>query len=55
MQTIDQLRSGTLIGIRHLKISSGLSRFPSEIIDLADTLEILDLSGNSLSSLPDDF
>jgi len=55
LQTIDQLRSGTLIGIRHLKISSDLSRFPREIIDLADTLEILDLSGNSLSSLPDDF
>lgn len=55
MQTIEQLLSGELIGIRHLKLSCGLTHFPSEIIDLADTLETLDLSGNSLSSLPDDF
>ncbi len=55
MQTIEQLLSGELIGIRHLKLSCGLSHFPSDILDLADTLEILDLSGNSLSSLPDDF
>ncbi|MFI3222156.1 MAG: leucine-rich repeat-containing protein kinase family protein [Methylococcaceae bacterium] len=55
MQTIEQLLSGELIGIRHLKLSCGLTHFPSEIIDLADTLESLDLTGNSLSSLPDDF
>lgn len=55
MQTIDQLRSGALAGIRHLKLSCGLSRFPREIMSLADTLEILDLSGNALSELPDDF
>jgi len=55
LQTIEQLLSGELMGIRHLKLSCGLTHFPSEIIDLADTLEILDLSGNSLSALPDDF
>ena len=55
MQTIEQLLSGELIGIRHLKLSCGLTHFPSEIIELADTLESLDLTGNSLSSLPDDF
>jgi hypothetical protein len=55
LQTIEQLRSGALIGISHLKLSSGLTSFPIEIIELADTLEILDLSGNSLSTLPDDF
>ena len=55
MQTIEQLLSGELIGIRHLKLSCGLTHFPSAIIDLADTLETLDLSGNSLSSLPDEF
>jgi hypothetical protein len=31
-----------------------LSEFPREIFDLADTLEVLDLSGNALSTLPDD-
>lgn len=55
MHTIDQLRSGELAGIRHLKLSCGLTRFPREIMELADTLEILDLSGNALSGLPDDF
>ena len=40
--------------MRRLKLSCGLSEFPSEIFDLADSLEILDLSGNALSSLPDD-
>lgn len=52
MQTIDQLQSGQLASIQRLKLSSGLTNFPMEIIDLADTLEILDLSGNRLSSLP---
>jgi len=55
LQTIEQLRSGALVGISHLTLSCGLTVFPSEIIDLADTLEILDLSGNSLSVLPDEF
>jgi hypothetical protein len=54
MQTIDQLRAGGLAGTRHLKLSCGLTSFPREIISLADTLEILDLSGNALSVLPDD-
>jgi hypothetical protein len=55
LQTIEQLRSGALVGISHLTLSCGLTLFPSEIIDLADTLEVLDLSGNSLSVLPDNF
>lgn len=54
MQTLDQLRSGELAGIRRLKLACGLSHFPPEIFDLADTLEILDLSGNALAALPDD-
>jgi hypothetical protein len=40
---------------QRLNLSCGLKTFPAEIYDLADTLEILDLSGNELSSLPDDF
>jgi len=40
--------------MQRLKLACGLSEFPRQIFDLADTLEILDLSGNALSSLPDD-
>ena len=32
----------------------GLAELPDEVFDLADTLEVLNLSGNALSSLPDD-
>jgi hypothetical protein len=51
--TLDQLRAG-LAGTHRLKLACGLTEFPREIFDLSDTLEILDLSGNALSSLPDD-
>lgn len=44
-----------LAGSTRLNLSCGLKEFPVEIYDLADTLEILDLSGNELFSLPDDF
>nr|WP_315207164.1 leucine-rich repeat-containing protein kinase family protein [uncultured Albidiferax sp.] len=54
MHTLSQLRSGQLQGIRRLDLSAGLTTFPREIFDLADTLEVLNLSGNALTSLPDD-
>ncbi|MEG0884707.1 MAG: leucine-rich repeat-containing protein kinase family protein [Janthinobacterium sp.] len=54
MHTLEQLRAGQLAGLRRLTLSCGLTEFPREIFDLADSLEILDLSGNALSSLPDD-
>nr|MBL8411862.1 protein kinase [Dechloromonas sp.] len=54
MQTLDQLRRGELAGATRLRLSCGLREFPREIFTLADTLEILDLSGNALTSLPDD-
>jgi hypothetical protein len=54
MNTLEQLRSGQLLGARRLSLACGLTEFPREIFNLADTLEILDLSGNALSSLPDD-
>ncbi|WP_426193148.1 protein kinase [Massilia sp. DWR3-1-1] len=53
MHTLEQLRDGSLAGAVRLRLSCGLTEFPPEIFDLADTLEILDLSGNALSRLPD--
>jgi hypothetical protein len=52
--TLEQLRAGQLAGACQLKLSGGLSEFPREIFDLADTLEVLDLSDNALTKLPDD-
>ena len=53
-ETLAQLKSGKLLGSKHLKLSCGLKQFPKEIFDLSDTLETLDLSGNALSELPND-
>ena len=54
MQTLAQLRSGELKGIKQLTLSENLTVFPQEIFELADTLEILDLSHNALTCLPKD-
>ncbi|KJH85456.1 protein kinase [Pseudomonas fluorescens] len=54
MHTLTQLQTGQLSGITRLKLSCGLTEFPQEIFDLADSLEILDLSGNLLDTLPAD-
>ncbi|WP_309732217.1 leucine-rich repeat-containing protein kinase family protein [Chamaesiphon sp. OTE_75_metabat_556] len=54
METIDLLRSGQLQGIKRLDLAAGLTEFPIEIFDLADSLEILNLSDNKLRSLPAD-
>lgn len=55
MQTLRQLQSGSLKGAVSLKLSEGLTHFPREIFELADTLEILHLTGNKLKELPADF
>jgi len=52
--TLSLLKAGKLQGSTRLKLQCGLTEFPEEIFSLADTLEILDLSGNALSLLPDD-
>ncbi|TYL47328.1 leucine-rich repeat-containing protein kinase family protein [Marinomonas sp. IMCC 4694] len=54
MHTLDQLNRGELKGIVRLQLSENLTAFPEAIYDLADTLEILDLSHNALSHLPED-
>lgn len=54
MHTLEQLRAGELAGVTRLQLRAGLTEFPNEIFDLADSLEILDLCGNALSRLPDD-
>lgn len=51
--SIEELKSGDLKGSKKLKLACGLKEFPEEIIALADTLEILDLSDNQLTELPD--
>ncbi len=52
--TLAQLKTGKLQGTKQLKLSCGLTHFPPEILDLADSLEILDLTGNALTTLPSD-
>ena len=54
LTTLAQLRTGQLAGTRRLKLACDLTEFPQEIFELADTLEELDLSGNRLTTLPDD-
>ena len=54
MHTLEQLRAGELAGTKRLDLAAGLTEFPREIFGLADTLEVLNLSGNALSALPDD-
>ncbi|MFM4954493.1 leucine-rich repeat-containing protein kinase family protein [Aeromonas veronii] len=54
MHTLEQLRAGELCGARHLKLSENLTEFPLEILSLKETLEVLDLTGNQLSTLPDE-
>lgn len=54
MHTLERLRRGELAGITRLDLCADLTHFPPEIFTLADSLEVLNLSGNQLSSLPDD-
>jgi hypothetical protein len=52
--TLKRLRAGELKGTTRLDLSGGLTHFPDEIYALADSLEILNLTGNALTDLPDD-
>jgi tRNA A-37 threonylcarbamoyl transferase component Bud32 len=53
--TLEELKSGKLIGCKSLILTCGLTEFPKEIFSLYETLEYLDLSDNLLTDLPDDF
>ncbi len=55
MNSLNELKSGKLAGATHLQLVEELTIFPEEIFSLADTLEVLDLSNNNLSTLPDEF
>ncbi len=52
MHTLEQLRSGVLAGVSRLDLSCGLTALPDEVLALADSLEVLNLSGNRLTALP---
>jgi Leucine-rich repeat (LRR) protein len=51
--TLEELKSGSLIGLKKLKLACDLKQFPNEILSLSETLQILDLSDNLLTELPD--
>ena len=55
MNTLEQLKSGQLIGSKKLTLACGLKEFPREIFTLSETLEILDMTDNHLNTLPNDF
>jgi len=52
--TLVLLNAGKLEGAKHIKISAGLTSFPQALYSLTDSLEILDLTGNDLTDLPND-
>ncbi|MCV2403392.1 leucine-rich repeat-containing serine/threonine-protein kinase [Marinomonas sp. C2222] len=54
MHTLSDLTAGKLNGITRLTLSENLTSFPLEILTLADSLEILDLSNNQLTDLPNE-
>ena len=53
IDTLAHLRADRLAGSARLDLRGcGLSELPQEIFTLAETLEVLDLSGNKLQALP---
>ncbi len=51
--TVADLDAGRLAGARRVDLHADLERLPDGLLGLADSLEILDLSGNRLAGLPD--
>tara|TARA_R110000772_G_scaffold25894_6_gene67217 strand:- start:4290 stop:5480 length:1191 start_codon:yes stop_codon:yes gene_type:complete len=52
LHSLNQLKSGELVGTTRLSLSEDITEFPMEILTLSDSLEVLDLSGNALRTLP---
>ena len=46
MHTLEQLLRGDLAGATRLDLSCSLTELPAEVLGLADSLEVLNLSGN---------
>ena len=55
IHSLHDLKSGQLKGTKRLKLSCELTTFPEDILTLSETLEVLDLSDNQLSELPESF
>jgi len=51
---LDEWMRGKISNPKRITISEGLTEFPAMLYTYVDTLEILDLSGNNLSELPED-
>ncbi|KJY81844.1 protein kinase [Vibrio galatheae] len=52
MNSVEQLKRGELSGIQRLQLVDQLTELPQEILTLAETLEVLDVSNNQLCELP---
>ncbi|MES2131449.1 MAG: leucine-rich repeat-containing protein kinase family protein [Bacteroidota bacterium] len=54
IQSLEQLVSNTFPNVTRITISAQLKSFPKELFKYTETLEILDLSDNLLSEVPDE-
>ncbi|WP_238256233.1 leucine-rich repeat-containing protein kinase family protein [Methylorubrum podarium] len=54
LPTLQALRRGDLAGAKVLRLGGAVTEFPPELFGLAETLEVLDLSGCGLTALPDE-
>jgi len=55
MMTLVDLHAGKGMGTTRIDMACGLTEFPQDVFKYADSLEILNLSNNHLSTLPDNF
>lgn len=54
IHSLEQLKSNTFPHVTRITISEHLRVFPKEIVQYADSLEILDLSNNQLEEVPEE-